>query len=95
MGKTEDNEVNLKSLISALESGKKGYMKKPNSWKKTFLWFEKINKANNNWFVNVGEQKRNKEEGLHTAPSYWITARELPTFVKWYQSTGYKLYINE
>ena len=91
--KVNNTPVSHQAFISALESGKKCYAKKDKSWQKIFFWFENFDHENRNWFLNIGEEKRSKEEGTHIPDTYWITAAQLPGWLTWWDGLGYKFYI--
>lgn len=89
MAKKVTKNLSQESFLEHLNKiGNRGYMKKPKSYVKTWLWWE--NKER--WFMNIANEIRKKGVPAELDKSRWITAKDLPTHLRNYESQGYQFY---
>lgn len=85
------NETSNEDYLKALSMWKKCYIKKPKSWQKVWMWWEKDkNDPKKQWFMNIARSSRN---GVNE--SSWITANDVVDWLDYMERNGYKYYINE
>lgn len=78
-------------FMKGLSKWKRGYMQKPKSWQKVWLWWEK-NKDDpkEQWFMNIA---RSTKTGIEE--SSWIIAKNIEHWIDVMERDGYKYYIDE
>lgn len=84
-------DVTRDEYMKALSKWKRCYMKKPNSWQKVWMWWEKDkNDPKEQWFMNIARSTRTGIE-----ESVWITARNIEHWIGYMERKGYKYHIDE
>lgn len=83
--------VSKKEFMASLSKWNKCYIKKPKSWQKIWLWWEKNNQEpKEQWFMNIAKTTRTTIE-----PSTWIIATDIEHWFSCMERDGYKYYIGE
>lgn len=84
-------ELTKEEFINALSKWKRCYLKKPRSWQKIWMWWEKDkNDPKEQWFMNVAVSTRTGIE-----ESSWITAKQLDDWLDYRERQGYKYHADE
>jgi hypothetical protein len=84
-------DITKAEFMKALSKWKRGYMKKPKSWQKVWLWWEKDkNDPKEQWFMNVARSTRTGIE-----ESSWIIAKDIEHWIGAMEREGYKYHIDE
>jgi hypothetical protein len=84
-------ELTKEEFIKALFKWNRCYLKKPKSWQKIWMWWEKDkNDPKERWFMNVAVSTRTGIE-----ESSWITAKQLEDWLDYRERQGYKFYADE
>lgn len=83
--------VAKKEFMTALSKWNRCYIKKPKSWQKVWLWWEKSkHNPKEQWFMNIAKTTRTATE-----PSTWIIASDIEDWFSHMERDGYKYYIDE
>lgn len=83
--------VNKKDFLKHLSKWNRCYMKKPNSWKKVWFWWEKLkDDPKEQWFMNIAKSTRKDIE-----KSSWVTANDIENIFNLMERDSYKYYIEE
>lgn len=91
MSSVKINNISKEDYIKELSKWKKCYMKKPKSWQKVWMWWEKDkNDPNEQWFMNIA---RSTKTGIDK--SVWIIADNVSHWISYMEREGYQCYINE
>ena len=84
-------DITRQDFLKALSKWNRCYMKKPRSWQKVWLWWERDNSQSNEpWFMNIARSTR---DGIEK--SSWITANDINLRLNYMESAGYKYHLNE
>jgi hypothetical protein len=84
-------EITKEEFIKILSKWKRGYLKKPKSWQRIWMWWEKDKSdPKEQWFMNVAVSTRTGIE-----ESTWITAKQLSDWLDYKERQGYKFYADE
>ena len=84
-------EIKYKDFVAHLDTGNKGYVKKPKSWQKVWFWWED---KKDKWFLNKAFDKRS-DGRVEPEPSVWITANQMPSHLDFMERQGYKYHTDE
>ena len=83
--------IKRKEFLKILSQWKKAYIRKPRSWQKIWLWWEKLDShPDEQWFMNISKTSRNGKE-----PPVWVIATDLNHWLDAYERDGYKYYYDE
>jgi hypothetical protein len=84
-------EITKAEFIKHLSKWNRCYMKKPKSWQKVWMWWERDkNDSKEQWFMNVATSTRTGIE-----ESVWVTAKQLNDWLDYKEKQGYKYYTDE
>jgi hypothetical protein len=84
-------EITKEEFLKTLSKWKRGYIKKPKSWQKVWMWWEKDKSdPKEQWFMNIAVSTRTGVE-----ESTWITAKQLNDWLDYRERQGYKFYADE
>jgi hypothetical protein len=83
-------QVTLDEFKEALLEGRRGYVKKPNSWKRYHLWWDDLSDI---WFMNWAEDVRSggkvKQEGIG-----FLNANSIEHSYDQWAREGYQFYLD-
>ncbi len=83
-------EITKDEFLKMLSKWEHGYIKKPKSWQKIWLWWERNkNDPKEQWFMNIAKSTRTGIE-----ESAWITAKQFNERMEFMEGQGYKYYAN-
>jgi len=91
---SKDKPVSKNKFKKEFTQGKDGYVKKPNSWKRTHIWWEPM-KDGERWFINIADDVRVKGKGTKIEESCWINSKGLDIWLNDWENRNYKFYLNE
>jgi len=88
--KNDLKQVTLDEFEKALLEGKRGYVKKPKSWKRYHLWWDDLSDI---WFMNLAEDVRRagkvKQEGIG-----FLNANSIGQWYDQWVRKGYQFYLD-
>lgn len=90
----KDKSISKELFKIKFRKGNSGYIKKPNSWKRTHLWWEPMDN-NELWFINIASDIRTKGKDPKIEESVWLNANRLDSCINIWANEGYKFYLNE
>jgi hypothetical protein len=84
-------EISKDDFMKALSKWKRCYIKKPKSWQKVWMWWERDKSdPKEQWFMNIARSTRTGIEN-----SVWITAKDIEHWIGYMEREGYKYHIDE
>jgi hypothetical protein len=90
----EPKHTSKENFLNALSKWKKCYMKKPKSWQKVWLWWEKSKyDPKEQWFMNVAMSTKKGKDTKED--SVWFTADNINAWLDYMERQGYNYYTNE
>ena len=82
-------QVNLVEFEKALLKGKRGYVKKARSWKKTHVWWDD---PKDPWFMHWAEDKRSGKNMIQEKIGL-LTAKDMSRYYERWSREGYGFYL--
>lgn len=87
----KNKDISREEFMKALSKWNRCYMKKPKSWQKIWMWWEKDKNApKEQWFMNIANSTR---KGIDS--SVWVIAKDIGPWIIQMEREGYKYHINE